>query len=224
MKVSAVEQELLALTKVKGKAKGKRPDYLSMVLNALTVLVNVRDEDDEKNGKGPADTEEVKKEKDRIFSQLSEAAQGWYNDCCKAEERGKPLPDFPKDATSEDNTAAETSEGEETEGSEEGTEGNESEHNEDNMKTKAKTKKTTAKKTAAPKTPKTPKAASSSRGLKGDLKITVVAKENPKRKGSDAAKRFAKYKNGMTVQEARDAGVGPGDLKWDIEKGFISVK
>lgn len=56
-----------------------------------------------------------------------------------------------------------------------------------------------------------------------EAKITVLVKENPKRKGSLSAKRFSNYKTGMTVAEAIEKGLGP-DLAWDISHGFIKVK
>lgn len=51
--------------------------------------------------------------------------------------------------------------------------------------------------------------------------ITLLVATNPKRGAS--AERFAKYVNGMTVGEAKDAGVLAADLKWDLERGFIGI-
>jgi hypothetical protein len=61
-------------------------------------------------------------------------------------------------------------------------------------------------------------------------KITVLKKENPKRRG--AAVKFALYKDGMTVGEYIDASSAAGttkrvamaDVKWDQTAGFISVE
>jgi hypothetical protein len=61
-------------------------------------------------------------------------------------------------------------------------------------------------------------------------KITVLAKENPKRAG--AAKRFALYKTGMAVADYIKAAVKIGasesyanaDIRWDVAHGFISVR
>jgi len=47
------------------------------------------------------------------------------------------------------------------------------------------------------------------------------ASNNPKR--GKAAERFAKYKHGMTVKQALDAGVTSGDLNWDVGRKFISI-
>lgn len=46
---------------------------------------------------------------------------------------------------------------------------------------------------------------------------------NPKRAGSKGAERFAKYKDGMTIQQASDAGITAADLSWDTGKKFIVV-
>lgn len=56
-----------------------------------------------------------------------------------------------------------------------------------------------------------------------DGKIRILAETNPKR--GTAGKRFAMYKNGMTVETYRNM-VGKHaarDLNWDIKKGFIEV-
>lgn len=54
-------------------------------------------------------------------------------------------------------------------------------------------------------------------------KITVLVEENPKKKGSEAHKRFGKYKTGMTVTEALAAGVKSLDIAYDAKKKFISL-
>lgn len=47
---------------------------------------------------------------------------------------------------------------------------------------------------------------------------------NPKRAGSDSAKRFAAYKDGMTVGDyLKKSGGTPADLAWDSKHGFIKV-
>ena len=56
-----------------------------------------------------------------------------------------------------------------------------------------------------------------------DAKITVIAKDNPKRKGSKEAKRFDRYRNGMTVAQAKDAGMDNLNLTRDVERGYIKV-
>lgn len=46
---------------------------------------------------------------------------------------------------------------------------------------------------------------------------------NPKRAGTKSGDRFAKYKDGMTLEQAVAAGVTAADVKWDLGKGFIKV-
>lgn len=85
--------------------------------------------------------------------------------------------------------------------------------------------KKAARKSAAPKT-KTPKAEGAVRGFAEDAVITVKAKENPRR--GAAAERFELYKDGMTVKQYT-AKIGSRaealvHLRWDVNKGHISVK
>jgi hypothetical protein len=56
----------------------------------------------------------------------------------------------------------------------------------------------------------------------GDAKIKLLV-ENPKRPSSGAFKRFAKYRDGMTVDAALQAGVRRDDLAWDVRHGFVAV-
>lgn len=53
--------------------------------------------------------------------------------------------------------------------------------------------------------------------------ITALVDYNPKRAGSASHARFAKYEDGMTVDEAQKAGVTAGDLLWDTKHGFIEI-
>lgn len=64
------------------------------------------------------------------------------------------------------------------------------------------------------------------RGTEESAKITVLAKENPKRAGSKAAAVFAQYKDGMTIKEFCDA-VGKeatGHLVYDAKHGSIAIE
>ena len=54
-----------------------------------------------------------------------------------------------------------------------------------------------------------------------DRVITAVV-PNPKKPGSASHERFSKYRVGMTISEALAAGLMPGDIKWDLERGFIT--
>jgi hypothetical protein len=55
-----------------------------------------------------------------------------------------------------------------------------------------------------------------------DQVITVLV-ANPKKPGSLARIRFAKYKDGMTVREALEAGLHRTDFKWDTDRGHINI-
>jgi len=55
------------------------------------------------------------------------------------------------------------------------------------------------------------------------LVITLLAKENPKRPGSEARDRFDLYKNGMTVAQFQAKGGKAIDISWDLKHGFIKV-
>ena len=56
-----------------------------------------------------------------------------------------------------------------------------------------------------------------------DQKVTVLAKANPKKAGSEAAKRFAKYRSGLTVAANLKRGVLRDDVRYDLQRGFIAV-
>lgn len=49
-------------------------------------------------------------------------------------------------------------------------------------------------------------------------------KNNPTRKGSKVFDRFAKYKDGMTVEKAVAAGIHRADIPYHQEQGFITLE
>jgi hypothetical protein len=53
--------------------------------------------------------------------------------------------------------------------------------------------------------------------------IKLLATENPKRDASEAAKRFALYRDGMTVGEYLEAGGTTADVRWDEKNKFIEL-
>jgi hypothetical protein len=75
---------------------------------------------------------------------------------------------------------------------------------------------------------RTPPAANGKAGRVGkfplEARIRLLTKENPKRQGTLAAKKFAKYTSGMTVGEAIAAGIRWKDLSWDTTHEYITVK
>ena len=69
---------------------------------------------------------------------------------------------------------------------------------------------------AAPAAPKEPKPA--------DLRtIRLLSPTNPKKVGSKAAARFAKYVDGMTVADALAAGIKSIDIAWDSRRKHIEL-
>lgn len=58
-------------------------------------------------------------------------------------------------------------------------------------------------------------------GKDKDNKPYNTTDNNPKR--AKSGERFAKYAAGQTLEAAVAAGVTPADIKWDIDKGFITV-
>jgi hypothetical protein len=53
--------------------------------------------------------------------------------------------------------------------------------------------------------------------------ITLLRKENPKRKGSKSFARFALYVDGMSVADFLKAGGTRGDINWDVAHEHISL-
>jgi len=58
---------------------------------------------------------------------------------------------------------------------------------------------------------------------KNDNRVISGVKPNPKKPSSAAYQRYQHYKDGMTVQEFIAAGGTPGDVKYDVSKGFITL-
>lgn len=111
--------------------------------------------------------------------------------------------------------------------------------------TKTTSKKTTSKKTAsktpakksaptkasakksAPTKSAPPSAATAKRGRSvghdESAKITWLVKDNPRSKGSETHRRFAKYFGAKTVGDYFAKGGTAGDLRWDIAHKYLSV-
>ncbi len=107
------------------------------------------------------------------------------------------------------------------------------EHGGGNSKSAGKSAKTAKSKKAAPvketkvATKPTKKAAAVSKGRKSKYaptdKIKLLVKDNPHRAGTGRFKRWSKYKNGMTVQAALDAGLELVNIHYSELDGHISV-
>ena len=89
---------------------------------------------------------------------------------------------------------------------------------------KATTPKATTPKAATPKaaTPKAEKKGRVGKYAPTD-KITLLTKENPKREGSEAHKRFALYAKHNTVESFLKAGGTSPDLNFDAKHGHIKI-
>lgn len=59
---------------------------------------------------------------------------------------------------------------------------------------------------------------------RGEQKIKLLTPENPKRPGSDAHVLFARYKDGMTVDQYVAAGGRLDAVRWDVKHKFIALK
>jgi hypothetical protein len=55
-----------------------------------------------------------------------------------------------------------------------------------------------------------------------DMVVTAVM-PNPKKPSSESYARFAKWKVGLTLRQCLEAGITRGDVKWDTERGFVTL-
>ncbi len=60
--------------------------------------------------------------------------------------------------------------------------------------------------------------------FKPDAKITVVAKENPRREGTHGHTVFEYYRKAGTVAKFLEMGGKVADIRWDVEHDHIKVK
>lgn len=60
--------------------------------------------------------------------------------------------------------------------------------------------------------------------FKGNQKIIVLSKQNPKRPGSGAHERFELYKKSKTIEEYLANGGTMADIRWDTKQQFIELK
>jgi hypothetical protein len=187
--MSTVQEELLALTKVKPKAGESAEDFTVRVFKKADALAD-------------ADAQN--------WEALSDDAQVWVNKNKEALENEtelyQPL-ELPEAEDEPEEKAEEAASGEQE-------------------KVVAKTVSKNGKVAAKPKSGKSTKV-TAGRGRKPnigplDAKIKVLS-EPPFRKGTLRQKVFAKYKPGMTVAEARKAGIPFNHMKYHVDNGFISL-
>lgn len=165
---------------------------------------------------------------------LEEASQIWINSAVEALSKRRPVPLPPgieelftpeeeaQEEAAEKEIAAEIAEEEENSGPTPTT-----------KKAKVKEKKAApAKKAAAKKAAAKPKKgakkATKAVGRKGnftaDAVIEILADANPFRDGSKGAEWFAKYKPGMKVADAIEAGIPRSQIRWDLRQKHIVVE
>lgn len=76
---------------------------------------------------------------------------------------------------------------------------------------------------AAPRAPRTPAPRGNARrGV--DPRVIDSVKPNPKKPSSASWARYELYRVGMTVDEFVAAGGTTADVKWDLDKGFITIR
>lgn len=192
-----IQEEVLGLTKLKPKASESAEDFTARVVKKVNVMAD-------------ADSQN--------WEALSEEAQAWINDNVSAQEAETELKLLELPAADEPEEAEEASAGEQEQSVPKTAKKNGKAHA---------TPKPKAEKPAKVAAAKPKKEAGAGRGRKGtfalDAKIKVLAKDNPKRKGSKAFKTFAKYKSNMTVAEAIKAGINWSALRYDSAHEIISV-
>jgi len=86
-----------------------------------------------------------------------------------------------------------------------------------------KSKAATSKKSGKAVAPKAPRGGGRPVLHTREQVITLLSKENPKREGTKAFKKWELYKNGMTVGEYLDKGGKRSTLRWDVLHGLISI-
>lgn len=168
---------------------------------------------------------------DEAFGELSEEAQNWMDAAVKAFDEDRASPPFPDephvgvDVTSLERPLPKPAKGEPALTSETQSASTAPAKSAEAKKAPKAAPKATPKKSAAPKAPKPKGPPRNRKGAFEDTqKIKVLAKENPRREGTGRFKRFAKYKNGMTVAEARKLGIKGRHLAFDMEEKLITVE
>ena len=90
-------------------------------------------------------------------------------------------------------------------------------------KAEAPTKEKAAKAEKKDTAPKAPRQSKFEKLYPEDSKLELLAKENPKKKGSKAAERFEGYTGAKTVGDALAKGVTYADIAYDVGRQFVKV-
>ena len=76
---------------------------------------------------------------------------------------------------------------------------------------------------AAQRKPRAPSAPRGAARRGNDPRVVATVAPNPKKPSSASWARYELYRVGMTVDEFVAAGGTTADVKWDLEKGFITL-
>lgn len=195
--------------KVKQGKKEEEQDYLKRVFAALS----------EEFSDDP---------KDKKWKAFGTEAQEWYNSASEAADNEDDLPHF--EAADDEGDEDEAPKGKKAKGNgkvkgkrAKAAEADEDEADEDEPKSKkgkgkaAKAVKGKAKKGGNGASRRSPPA------FENDQVIKVLNKD-AHNEGSDIRARFKKIKTGMTVGQARKAGLSMLDLKCDVQRGNLQIK
>jgi len=87
-----------------------------------------------------------------------------------------------------------------------------------------KPKKPRKKKEVDPSAPPTQPMYRDSSKFPLSAKIHLISQENPKLVGSKAAADWEKYREGMTVKEAREAGISLADIHYNAQHQFLQIE
>lgn len=195
-----VEKELTAVTKV--SRKGDEPDqtYFERLFEKVNSL--------------PDDNWET----------LSEEAKIWANsvsDILGPPRKKEPLPNFDGEVPEKDASPKKTKSSGKAAKTTKATKDVASE------KASKKGAPVATKGAAKAKAPSKTEEKAETRGRKAkyepSAKISVKAEENPHRKSSKDYAKFAKLKNGMTVQKALDGGIDRGYLRYVVDRDLVSI-
>lgn len=236
----SIEEELSKLSGVKQKGKEDRQKYLSRLVKGVEKAV-----DEDVTEDADANWEKLSEEAQGWYNKALKADQQGKEiaDFAQDEEEDEEEESSEEESEEEDTDEADEEEGKADEESEEA-EDEETETNEEEegdmpaTEESKKSKKSAPPKKASGKKEKPAKKqaknghdnkakSSEGRGRKSkfgpDMKITVLAKENPRRQGTAKYEMFKLYKTGMTVAEAKKKGITSGNIATDVKRGNIKV-
>lgn len=182
-----IQEEVLALTRVKPKSGESAEDFTSRVVKKVNTLAD-------------ADVQN--------WEALSEAAQAWVNKNVSAEENDQELDLLDLELTGERISS----------------------EKENVVVKKPANGKTQSKPKLVEPAKKSEKKVVAKAGVRGrarvgsdDATIKVLQETSPYREGCKSDKAFKKYRSGMTVKEAKRAGIPYDYIVWDNRQKHIEI-